>query len=61
MQNYWTRMSSGSSKKNGFKSTRWNEDFNLMSWTHLTLFDEYLEMGQFNGSGRFKNLVVIVN
>ena len=24
---------------------RWSKDLNLISWTNLTLFDEYLEMG----------------
>lgn len=45
LQNYWNRTVTGSRKKNGFKSTRWSEDYHLMSWTNLTLFDEYLEMG----------------
>lgn len=40
-------MASISRNKNGYKSTPWNEDYNLMSWTSLSLFDEYLEMGKF--------------
>ena len=28
------------------KLNRWSTDYNLISWTNLTLFDEYLEMGK---------------
>ncbi|RMZ94526.1 anoctamin-4-like isoform X2, partial [Brachionus plicatilis] len=43
-QNYWTRKISGYSKKNEKDKNRWIEDYDLMAWTNLTLFDEYLEM-----------------
>ncbi|CAF0848775.1 unnamed protein product [Brachionus calyciflorus] len=43
-QNYWNRHSSGDSKNNKKDKKRWFDDYNLMSWTNLTLFDEYLEM-----------------
>jgi len=33
------------SNENMHASTRCYNDYNLMSWTNLTLFDEYLEMG----------------
>ncbi len=31
-------------KKSSHKPSPWKEDFNLMAWSSLTLFDEYLEM-----------------
>jgi hypothetical protein len=52
MQNYWSRIKSRSTMKKkrrhnkNNKEAQWKEDYNLMSWTHLTLFDEYLEMGK---------------
>jgi hypothetical protein len=44
MQNYWTRMTSSARKKKHMEPRKWSNDYNLMSWTNLTLFDEYLEM-----------------
>ena len=33
------------SNGNDKKQTLWQKDYDLMSWSKLTLFDEYLEMG----------------
>lgn len=27
-------------------SKQWEKDYKLLNWTHLTLFEEYLEMGK---------------
>jgi hypothetical protein len=44
-QNYWNKFKS--QKKNYSKMSAWRSDYNLMPWTNLTLFWEYLEMGNF--------------
>jgi hypothetical protein len=28
------------------KGKQWEKDYKLMAWSHLTLFDEYLEMSK---------------
>jgi hypothetical protein len=42
IQNYWNNKKN---TKTANKTEIWEYDFNLISWTNLTLFDEYLEMG----------------
>jgi hypothetical protein len=43
LQNFWNR---GLTYKKSFKKLpSWSQDYKLMSWNSLTLFDEYLEMG----------------
>ena len=43
-QNYFNRNFANNRHKSSKKP--WTNDFNLMDWTSMTLFDEYLEMGK---------------
>lgn len=45
LQNYFNR---GLRKKSNKNEAIWSQDLKLLSWNSLTLFDEYLEMGNRN-------------
>lgn len=49
LQNYWNRTIAKNRNKNRHhkkpeEEALWKQDYTLMEWSHLTLFDEYLEM-----------------